>query len=150
MGLHTILVAIDGSDHAEHALQTAIDLARHQPARLVLLHVVHPLATVSMSTGSDDYEQLEHVHISTADVLRAMGDRVVEGALRACGAAGVPATSIVRAGDPTRVIVEAATDEDADLVVLGSRGLSDAKGLLLGSVSHKVISTAPTPVLVAR
>ena len=50
--------------------------------------------------------------------------------------------SVVEDGDPARCILDCATRDNADLVVLGSRGLSDLKGLLLGSVSHKVSQLA--------
>ena len=54
----------------------------------------------------------------------------------------------VKAGHPSRTIVKFAKDKNADLIVVGSRGLGDIEGYLLGSVSHKVTSLSDCPVLV--
>jgi len=58
--------------------------------------------------------------------------------------------TMVVIGDPARAIVEAATKKKADLIVIGSRGLGDLQGLLLGSVSHKVAQSASCSCVVVR
>lgn len=62
------------------------------------------------------------------------------------GAANVK--TIVKSGQPARVIVSVAQETDAGVIVIGSRGLGDLQGFLLGSVSHKVTSLSEVPVLV--
>ncbi len=57
---------------------------------------------------------------------------------------------MLREGNPAEAILKAAKQVDADLIVLGTRGLSDLKGLLLGSVSHKVIQLSPCSCLVVK
>ena len=52
------------------------------------------------------------------------------------------ANTVIRNGDPARVIIEYAEQHDIDMIVIGSRGLGDLKGMLLGSVSHKVAHLA--------
>ena len=71
----------------------------------------------------------------------------IRDSLEAVGGAGdVPVTTHVGAGGPASVLVE--TAHDADLLVIGSRGLGGFRGMLLGSVTQQVIAHAPCPVVV--
>lgn len=151
MALEHILVAHDGSDEAQHALEVAVELATGLGARLTVMHVVRTSAAKAMIPADmQEYERLEHLHVTAHDVVIAAGNRLLDVAMGTCRSAGVDAETMVREGDPAKVITEEAADLGADLVVMGSRGLSDAKGLLLGSVSHKVMSACASPVLVTR
>lgn len=146
-----VLVAVDGSDHAARAAELATDIALRYDAELTLLHVMRPRPlTVSVPPELEEYERLEHLHVTWATVIESAGHRILEQAARTCAKAGARPKEIVRTGDPAKVIATLAEQLDADLVVMGSRGLSDAKGLLLGSVSHKVMSGCDSPVLVVR
>ena len=83
------------------------------------------------------------------DAMREYAKNVAEEAKAVAieqGSAGVRA--FVKVGPPARTIVKFAEDKDVDLIVLGSRGLGDLEGYLLGSVSHKVTSLADCPVMV--
>jgi nucleotide-binding universal stress UspA family protein len=83
------------------------------------------------------------------DVLRDYAREVAEGAkddALKLGAEKVRA--FVKNGQPARTIVQFAEERKADLIVVGSRGLGDIEGYLLGSVSHKVTSLADCPVMV--
>jgi nucleotide-binding universal stress UspA family protein len=78
---------------------------------------------------------------------------LVEGLKREIEAAGVPARAEVRRRLASRVaqaILDAADEHEANMVVMGSRGVSDLRGLLLGSVTHKVLQLSDRAVLVAR
>lgn len=146
-----VLVAVDGSDHAAHAAEMATDIATRYDAEITLLHVMRPKPlTVSVPPELEEYERLEHLHITSASVLRAAGHHILTGAARTCTRGGTKPREVVRTGDPAKVIAAQAKELGADLVVMGSRGLSDAKGMLLGSVSHKVISACDSPVLIVR
>jgi nucleotide-binding universal stress UspA family protein len=79
--------------------------------------------------------------------------RMVADAVKAIREAGITAKGELRdaaAGHVAKAIVETAIANNIDLIVMGSRGLSDVQGLLLGSVTHKVIQIANIPVLVDR
>jgi nucleotide-binding universal stress UspA family protein len=135
---HKILLAIDGSDHSARAIPVAADLARTNGAELVVLHVrEHEL------TWAGD------VDIESAPEATELVDRVV----RELKDAEVSVRGeVLRAhhGQIPRVILDVARSEGADLVVMGTRGLSDWGRLLLGSVAHKVVHLAECPVLVVR
>lgn len=133
-----ILVAIDGSDYSRDALPTAIEVARRFDADLFVLHVSEHDRGRAASFSIE----------SPAEATRLVGE-----AVKKAKDAGVDAKGQLvdrAAGHVAMAIVEAAGANDIDLIVMGSRGLSDGEGVLLGSVSHKVIQHADVPVLVAR
>jgi nucleotide-binding universal stress UspA family protein len=167
--LKKILCAIDGSDQAEKAAQWASALAQKFEAELILLfvvphrtappelrrmaeaeHVVRPSApappAVSPQPGMPSRwssEDLAQNAATSATIYEELGERLVEGARWQAESAGVAkVTSLVEDGDPAHRIVEVAGREGADLIVMGRRGLGDLKGLLLGSVTHKVAQAA--------
>jgi nucleotide-binding universal stress UspA family protein len=81
---------------------------------------------------------------------RKNADLLVEGTRRFLGAAGYTVTPAVRTGNAGEEILAAAREEEADLIVVGARGVSPAREFLLGSVSGRVMRYAPCSVLVAR
>ncbi len=144
-----ILVPVDGSEHAERALALAADLAARYDAKL---HVVHALLRGDvpdhlrkLSDKKADPEPgiaLGGAYVDASlpfEVLEDIAGKLLEQARKTAekhGAKQVDTSS--HQGDPARVILEQADKQGADLVVMGSRGLSDIKGLVIGSVSHKV------------
>lgn len=113
-------------------------------------HVVRPSAPspppVSPQPGlpsrwsSEDLSQNAAI---SATIYQELGERLVEGARWQAESAGVAkVTGLVEDGDPAHRIVEVAGREAVDLIVMGRRGLGDLKGLLLGSVTHKVAQAA--------
>ena len=137
--LETILVATDGSAHADKALDIACDLAQKYGSRLILLAVYRhhsmPGSTHSLVGGDD----LEPPDAALAKVAREIMDRAIAQA-RAKGVRQVE--GLVRRGPPARTIVQVAKERRADAIAMGSRGLGDVEGFFLGSVSHKVSSLA--------
>jgi nucleotide-binding universal stress UspA family protein len=133
-----IVVGIDASDPSLDALRWALDEARLRGAELELVHAFPRPELVGMTMV---------VTLPSDDELRAASEQVLAEALERVGGAGdVPVTRRVETGGPAAVLVEAA--EDADLLVVGARGLGGFKGLLLGSVTQQVIAHAPCPVVV--
>jgi nucleotide-binding universal stress UspA family protein len=133
----TILLAVDGSEPSNRAVAHTAQLASCVGAEVVVLHVYEHGA--GESTGSHP----------VPDGSR----RLVESAVRAIKVGGAKAKGeVVSAtyGRAARLILQTATDEDAGLIVMGSRGLSDLAGLVMGSVAHKVLHLAQCPVLVVR
>lgn len=143
-----VLAAVDGSEHALRAVRLAADLAARYGAPLHLLHVLTDTRSGRIPRGLEEYERLEHVALTEAELLRAAGEQMVETAAEHARAAGAPAVAchVVR-GDPAATILAEATAIGADVVVLGRRGLGELSGLLQGSVSQKVAHHATCPVL---
>jgi len=146
--LKTILVPIDGSDFANRAVDYAGDLAAKYDAKVVLLHAVHyPFGRLP----EELHQFAVSEHLDGPDEVGALVEKMLESAeLRAlnAGAKETGRDSVI--GDPATVILDAAKSFDADLIVMGSRGLGGLKGLLVGSVSDKVLHHAEAPVLIVR
>jgi nucleotide-binding universal stress UspA family protein len=133
----TIIWATDGSTAAEQALPYAKGLAQANGARLVVVHVdefgVGRSAVYSVDFGEVEVQAAIRKHIE--DLKREGFDVVLE-------------ASRVRLGGAAHVIAEIAKQEGADLIVAGTRGLGPLSGLLLGSVTHRLVQIAHCPVLV--
>ncbi|HVI60031.1 MAG TPA: universal stress protein [Luteimonas sp.] len=138
-----ILLAVDGSKSSERAARHVVQLARQlaQPPRLTVLNVDLPLlkaAAAKMGTRA-----VAEYHASNAD--HAL--RHVRAVLSRAKLEFVAQTVI---GEPAPAIAKAAEACDADLVVMGSRGMTALKNLLLGSVASKVLATSSVPVTLVR
>jgi nucleotide-binding universal stress UspA family protein len=133
-----ILVAIDDSDYTRMVIPTALEMARKFRSDVFVLHVAEHdrgrAAVYSMETPAEATRLV-------ADAVKAM----VDSGVKAKGE-----VHDVAAGHVAKNIVDTAVELRSDLIVMGSRGLSDVQGLLLGSVTHKVIQLATVAVLVAR
>lgn len=133
-----VLVALDGSAYSRTALPTALEVARKFGADLFVLHVAeHDRGRAAVYSTE-----------SPAEATKLVADAVKTA--REAGVATKGKVSDVAAGHVAKAIVDTAAANEIDLIVMGSRGLSDIQGLLLGSVTHKVIQLAQTAVLVAR
>lgn len=140
-----ILVPIDGSENAVKALEMAVKMQKTTGAELMMLTVFrhHSLLEASMSmVRPDDPQNLD-------DAMREHAKEIADAAKKAALEMGAQnPRAFVRNGPPARTIVKFSREREIDLIVLGSRGLGDWEGYLLGSVSHKVTSLADCPVLV--
>ena len=143
-GPRKILVAIDGSENAERAAQAAIELGKKCRSSLIVLSVVPHPGTLA-SPPRDYYDYYE-------SIIQRWVDKVVQD----CERQGVAARGQIMRAQPSipGEILEVAKAEGADLVIVGSRGLSMLKGgfrqVLAGSVSNAVVSHAPCNVLVVK
>jgi nucleotide-binding universal stress UspA family protein len=137
----SILVAIDGSPAADAALEEAIDLARTDGARLVLISVAAPPRWRFTGSPYVPYPSDDELERAAWDVVRRA---------EALVPADVAVSSVVRVGSPAAAIVARAAEGGHDLVVIGSRGHGLMCSLLLGSVSRAVAARSPVPVLIAR
>lgn len=140
-----IIAAFDGSEGASKALKMAAGLQQTWGGELHIVTIFrhHSMLEASMSmVRPDEPENMD-------DAMRELAKRIAEDAKVLAGAEGAQRVrAFVKSGQPARTIVKLAQEHEADLVVLGSRGLGDREGFLLGSVSHKVTSLATCPVLV--
>jgi len=138
--LKNILVPIDGSEYSQKALEFACELADKFDGNLHLVHVPQGSAADRVMVLGGAAVMLH----AGRNEIEAAGRSLMEAARQAaedCAPGRV--TTELRAGDPADEIVKSAKDTSADCIVIGSRGLGDFGGLLLGSVSHKVNHTAP-------
>ncbi|MGA9839354.1 MAG: universal stress protein [Thermoplasmata archaeon] len=139
-----ITVAIDGSPIAEGALDTAIDLAHRYSSDLAIIAVA-PIVPVYITSA----EPFVPAGVPPSEIGNYR--QIVETAVKRAEAAGVASvTGVAYEGVVTDEILTHLEQHPTDLLVLGSRGLSAAKRLLLGSVSDAVVHHAPCPVLVVR
>ncbi len=144
-----ILVAVDGSDHAERAVDFAVELTKCFDVPLTVLNVVSTTSPVPMVMGT--YAELEQIWLNARGALEEAGRELVEAAkARAEEAGAADVDTRVEVGSPARTITDVAAEIGADVIVMGRRGLGDLKGLLLGSVSHKVAQVADATVITVK
>jgi nucleotide-binding universal stress UspA family protein len=140
----SIVVGTDGSEPADEAVRRATDMASREGARLHLV-TAYPdpqiLRERTTGTGGGAY-----TIIDLRDVAESLVQRAARDALRK----SVEVETHVREGQPAEVIIDVANQEQADLIVVGSRGLTGIKRYLLGSVSSKVSEHAPCSVMIVR
>ena len=140
MPFQRILVAIDGSQGANRALTTALDLARMADAHLTALAIEGPLPAYAATIGE-------------VDEVKRQKDRFFEGvaqdARERADEAGVALEVVVRAGHAAELITEYAREHGADLVVVGHKGhfLQD---YVLGSTADRVAHHAHCPVMIVK
>lgn len=144
MHLRSILVPVDGSKGANSAATFATTLALASGAEITLLHVFD-----NPSAACIGLHQLPQAEFDQTIQRVAQGS--FGAAREAIADVGAPTVHTkVTLGDPGKEIVAIATSDRFDLVVMGTRGLSPMKELLLGSVSETVMRHAPCPVTVVR
>lgn len=129
----SILVPYDGSGPSQRALELACDMAVKYDARLSVLHIV---------TGHKVPDELAHFveieNLKESDIGSALAQRLLDDAEMVAQKTGVKSVETGwKEGDPAAELLDAAS-AGVDLIVMGSRGFGELKGLLLGSVSHKV------------
>ena len=140
--MHHILVATDGSDSANRALDAAARIAKITGSKLSIL-------TVGGNLSGDEMRQLARAEKDIGAALDSMSERILIDARKQAEAIGAPDVATeVKWGDPAEAIIEAARAGQADTIVIGRRGRGRLAGLLLGSVSQKVASLAPCVVTI--
>ena len=145
------MVAVDGSAHARRAVDQAADLAVRYGAGLTVVHLRTRMGLSQVPPELAEYDRLENVYITEAELLKSAAERIAEVAAEQARRADVTAVeTVVETGDPGSTIIRIAEERGTDLIVMGSRGLGELGGLLLGSVSHKVGHLSHCPVLTVR
>ena len=135
--MQKIVVGVDGSEGSQKALQWAIEEAGRRDATVEALHAWEPGLTAGLYSGA----------VFTEESVQEAGEKVLDDTIAAADPAG--STKVERrcvTAQPAAALIEAA--KDADLLVVGSRGLGGFYRLLIGSVSSPVAHHAPCPVVV--
>jgi len=142
----SIVVGTDGSDTASQAVRQAIDLARSVDATLELVSAYEPVPAKRLREERlEAPEDLQWAINPREDV-----DTTLEAAAALAREAGVDVNVYARQGDPADAILDVAEEREADLIVVGNKGMTGAKRFLLGSVPNKVSHHAPCSVLIIR
>jgi nucleotide-binding universal stress UspA family protein len=141
-----ILVAVDGSDESFHAVRALEHLARAESV-IVMNALDVPRLAYPMGgepVVADDFS------LSIQQAMQDDSERLLDRTVSLLPMNTGPVSKQIGTGTPAEAILAAADKEKADLIVLGSRGLGPVKELLLGSVSHRVVTHAPCPTLVVN
>ena len=138
MNVSKMMVPVDGSDHSRRAAIYAADMAESLGASILLLHC-HKSFPAFLG---EPYFQAAH------DRIVHYANLLVEPYRELLHYRGVPYSERMLEGSAASAICRVAEIEPCDMIIMGSRGHSDLKGLFLGSVTHRVLQRAPCPVLV--
>jgi nucleotide-binding universal stress UspA family protein len=137
--MQAVVCAIDQSDTTDDVVRVAQTLATTLRGRLVLVHVAPPTEAPGVSAAPAGQERLREEELADARaLLRDVAVRLDAG----------DAAQRAELGSPADRIVAIADEENAALLVIGSRGRGDMRSALLGSVSHGVLSKATCPVVI--
>lgn len=138
MKITRILVPIDGSECAYHALDWALDIAEKYDSEIELLTVIPTVAfTLVGPTEEELLERAEKLLEETLDIIKKEKLKL-------------KVTTKILVGRPAEKIIETCIDEGFDLIVIGGRGLGRIKEFFLGSVSDRVADAAPCPVVIIK
>jgi nucleotide-binding universal stress UspA family protein len=143
-----IVVPVDGSAHANRAVDCATDLADKYGAELILLHVIASSGPARIPPELYEYARIEHIDAIEADMMNRVAEKILQTAEnRTRGQGAKQVRTSIGVGHPAEAIVAHAKAEEADLIVMGRRGLGSVSGLLMGSVSHKVAHLSECPCM---
>jgi nucleotide-binding universal stress UspA family protein len=141
--IRTIVAAVDFSPHSPPVVDAAVTLAKQFGAKVLLVHAYDiPIPLVSPYEVAIPEPYLEETRRIAAEKLAALVDRV--------RAEGVAVDSLLTEVPAAAAIVHAAEESKANLVVIGTRGHTGLKHLLLGSVAERCVRLAPCPVLTVK
>jgi nucleotide-binding universal stress UspA family protein len=149
-----ILVALDGSEPSNNALEHAATIAKKFDAELMLVAVVQRMmipifpdegfGAVPLSAAKDMAQYQDKMRVLYQNVLKEAKEKVKE------EYPGVKTESILKEGRPSATIVEQAEKDDVDIIVMGSRGIGGYTGWILGSTSRRVVDSCTKPILIVK
>ena len=137
------MVAVDGSENSQRAFEFALDYAEKFGFNLTMVNVSESSAAAAFAGDG---------MASVARDLRRLHEGILEKAVEHAKNTHpiVPVSTVLREGDPATEIVAAANEGNFDVVVIGHRGLGKVKGMILGSISEKVIRSLCHTVILVR
>ena len=142
----SIVVGTDGSETAREAVRQATELAGRLGATIQLVSAYEPVPEGRLREERqevpEDLQWMVNPREDVASTLEEAGEALEE--------AGVDVETHAREGDPADAILDVAEEKNADLIVVGNKGMTGAKRFLLGSVPNKVSHHAPCSVMVVR
>ncbi|MCE5210192.1 MAG: universal stress protein [Deltaproteobacteria bacterium] len=132
-----ILVPLDGSKTAKKAAEYAVDLAKQLNASIMILNVIDKRSLVAQTVPAS--KTAMHTIEPIEDYLREVAEKHIGEILKLCDKNGVVSEMSIKKGHPVKEILKAAKKYKADLIVMGSHGISALSATVLGSVSYGVI-----------
>ena len=135
-----ILVPLDGSENSLHALEKAVQIAKKFDGKITLINV-YSVSSFNV-TPSQVFSYVLEIRKSGESIL-AEGEKIVK-------AEGIQVETFLKEGHIVEEILKKAREGNFDLIVIGAKGISRLKEILLGSVSHGVTTKASSPVLVVK
>lgn len=138
--LSSIVVGTDGSDTSHEAVRQAAELARRFDARLHIVCAYTPVAVRVRGSSPELGEWNVGPHV--------MGEQVLSSATALAHGGNVETHA--RPGDPSDALIEVAEQEDADVIVVGNKGMHGARRFVLGNVPNKVSHQAPCSVYIVN
>jgi nucleotide-binding universal stress UspA family protein len=140
--MRRIMVATDGSSAADRAVDVAAELAKAVAGDLLIV-------TIAGTLSGEDARQFERAKANIGDALEAVKGRILHAAEARARRLGISNIQVYTGwGEVVESLIEIASNRSMDMIVLGRRGRGQLAGLLLGSVSQKVVSLAPCVVVV--
>jgi nucleotide-binding universal stress UspA family protein len=144
LSIKKVLVPIDFSDYSKSALKYAINFAKQFNAEIILIYVVEPIiyppdfsmgqiAIPSVNTEWDDRAKEELNKLAKNEIPSDLKSK-----------------TIIKTGKPFVEIIETASEEDVDVIIIATHGRSGVEHILFGSTAEKVVRKAPCPVLTLR
>ena len=140
MKLKKILVPVDGSEHSRRAAAYAAEMAKISDAEVMLMHCHKSFPAVL----GEPYLQ------NAINKIMKNAEALLEPFRKILSEADIVYNERILESPAAKAICDTAQIEKTDMIVMGSRGRNDLEGLLLGSCTHRVLKTAPCPVLVIR
>lgn len=140
---HKVLVATGGSPWSDKAVEYAIGLAKDYGLELVILHVITDTPPYFIAEAGTSMDQVLEGN-------EEAGRRILEETVQWAAEAGMRCETELAWGRVPEVVCRVAHERECDLIVVGSRGLTGFKRLVLGSISNAVAAKAPCPVLVVK
>ncbi|MGI6679017.1 MAG: universal stress protein [Dehalobacterium sp.] len=148
--LKKILLAIDGSDHGMKAVDYALRLAQIEGGEVEIIYVIANLDKRINVTGHMDPDLGFHLQEKTEEALNEEGKMILDQGKAKFQDTDISCTTKLLTGNPAVVILHEAEKQNADVIVMGSRGLSGITRFVMGSVSSKVVNHAHCSVFIVR
>jgi nucleotide-binding universal stress UspA family protein len=138
VSIDRIVVGVDGSEGSGRGMAVAIDLAGPLGAEVIAVHAFEPLSYVGKVEPPLDFARIKD---DTEKLLRAEWCKPLADA-------GIEFSTVVIDEDPVHALVDVAASQDADLIVIGTRGIGGVRGKVLGSVAAKVPHHTKLPIVI--
>ena len=146
--IEKILVATDGSESSNRAIDFAVELAKTHGASL---HAINVIRQIPIPPGMENMARVESLGETRLSVLEYVANQILNDSEHRAERNGISlASKTIGHEDPATSIAAYAKKQGIDLVVIGTRGLSKVKALLLGSVSRKVTEICDVNCLIVR
>src|SRR4051812_46591860 len=143
----SIVVGTDGSDTAKEAVRQATELAKAMGASVLLVSAYEPVPEARLQHERTEVPEDVSWMVNPREDVQAVLDEEADG-IRKAGVSDVE--TFAREGDPADAILDVAEEKNADLIVVGNKGMTGARRFLLGSVPNKVSHHAPCNVMIVR